>query len=354
MDRIIDDKKRIEFNKKQEDELLKDINCQEEIFKEMEKNMVEELAYLEEIQKKSNSIKIEKEENNSFREKKKKNFNLLNEKIKKIKKLNDKEEKEKIIQYIKVDSDNDNVICNKCHYNCHTNCQCIFTSVHKFFCHFISFSGKCKICHCGVSFHERSKTKFEKRVEEIKKNNPLKEKLDKELKRLSEMVKKQKEEEDAIHNKNIELEKQKNEKNKLVEKLSENQKDRTEYLKRIENVIKSLKDEKDIVVKKINGCIKEINNIECEVLKILNQIKLDLDYLRKNSINKEYNKTMEEYLEERIKCTEDYSKRLSLENIKKLYTQLIFIENIDITQITCEKFMELKEKTENKSNLVYY
>ena len=330
MDRIIDDKKRIEFNKKQEDELLKDINCQEEIFKEMEKNMVEELAYLEEIQKKSNSIKIEIEENNSFRE------------------------KEKIIQYIKVDSDNDNVICNKCHYNCHTNCQCIFTSVHKFFCHFISFSGKCKICRCGVSFHERSKTKFEKRVEEIKKNNPLKEKLDKELKRLSEMVKKQKEEEDAIHNKNIELEKQKNEKNKLVEKLSENQKDRTEYLKRIENVIKSLKDEKDIVVKKINGCIKEINNIECEVLKILNQIKLDLDYLRKNSINKEYNKTMEEYLEERIKCTEDYSKRLSLKNKKKLYTQLIFIENIDITQITCEKFMELKEKTENKSNLVYY
>ena len=72
MDRIIDDKKRIEFNKKQEDELLKDINCQEEIFKEMEKNMVEELAYLEEIQKKSNSIKIEIEENNSFREKKKK------------------------------------------------------------------------------------------------------------------------------------------------------------------------------------------------------------------------------------------------------------------------------------------
>ena len=64
MDRIIDDKKRIEFNKKQEDELLKDINCQEEIFKEMEKNMVEELAYLEEIQKKSNSIKIEIEENN--------------------------------------------------------------------------------------------------------------------------------------------------------------------------------------------------------------------------------------------------------------------------------------------------
>ena len=72
MDRIIDDKKRIEFNKKQEDDLLKDINCQEEIFKELEKNMKEELAYLEEIQKKSNSIKIEIEENNSFREKKKK------------------------------------------------------------------------------------------------------------------------------------------------------------------------------------------------------------------------------------------------------------------------------------------
>ena len=137
-----------------------------------------------------------------------------------------------------------------------------------------------------------------------------------------------------------------------MQQIDDNRKERAEYLKRIENVITNLKEEKNIVVKKINECIKDINNIECEVLKILNQIKSNLDYLRKNSLNKEYNKTMETYIEERIKMTEDYEKKINLENLKNIYTQLILIENIDITQLTCENFMKLRKKMETK--LVYY
>ena len=352
MDRIIDDKKRIEYNKRQEDELLQDINNQEEIFNDIEKTIKKELEFLEEIKNKNISIEMEIKNNNTFREQKKSNYKLLNNKILKIKKLNNK--KEKVTKYKIVENDNYNVICSKCHYNCHEDCKCGLTGVHKYFCRYFSIIGNCKICHCGISFHQRSKIKIEKFVEEIIKKIPLKEKMNKELKRMSEMVQKLKEDEEKINIKNEELEKQKNDKITQIKKMDDNQKEKTEYLKRIENVIKNLKEEKDIVVKKINECIKEINNIECDVLKILNEIKADLDYLRKNSINKEYNKTMESYIEERIQTTEDYEKKSSLEKLKLIYTQLIHIENIDITQLTCEKFIELRKKIESKSNLVYY
>ena len=277
-------------------------------------------------------------------------MNQLNDKIKKMGNLTQK--KIKVTKYRSIESNNYNVLCNNCHYNCHENCKCTLTGIHKYFCRHFTFTGNCRICHHKISEHKRDKSKFEKYVEEIIKKNTLKDKLNKELITISEMVQKLKEDDEKINKKNIELEKQKKDKKILMEQIDDNRKERAEYLKRIENVITNLKEEKNIVVKKINECIKDINNIECEVLRILNQIKSNLDYLRKNSLNKEYNKTMETYIEERIKMTEDYEKKINLENLKNIYTQLILIENIDITQLTCENFMKLRKKMETK--LVYY
>ena len=56
MDRIFDDKKRIEFNKKKEEDLLKDINNQEEIFKDIEKTINKELSSLEELKENKNQL----------------------------------------------------------------------------------------------------------------------------------------------------------------------------------------------------------------------------------------------------------------------------------------------------------
>ena len=350
MDRIFDDKKRIEFNKKQEDDLLKDINNQEEIFKDIEKTINKELSSLEELKENNKSIELEIKKNITFKKEKKKHLNQLNDKIKKMGNLTQK--KIKVTKYRSIESDNYNVLCNNCHYNCHENCKCTLTGIHKYFCRHFTFTGNCRICHHKISEHKRDKSKFEKYVEEIIKKNTLKDKLNKELITISEMVQKLKEDDEKINKKNIELEKQKKDKKILMQQIDDNRKERAEYLKRIENVITNLKEEKNIVVKKINECIKDINNIECEVLKILNQIKSNLDYLRKNSLNKEYNKTMETYIEERIKMTEDYEKKINLENLKNIYTQLILIENIDITQLTCENFMKLRKKMETK--LVYY
>lgn len=350
MDRIFDDKKRIEFNKKQEDDLLKDINNQEEIFKDIEKTINKELSSLEELKENNKSIELEIKKNITFKKEKKKHLNQLNDKIKKMGNLTQK--KIKVTKYRSIESNNYNVLCNNCHYNCHENCKCTLTGIHKYFCRHFTFTGNCRICHHKISEHKRDKSKFEKYVEEIIKKNTLKDKLNKELITISEMVQKLKEDDEKINKKNIELEKQKKDKKILMEQIDDNRKERAEYLKRIENVITNLKEEKNIVVKKINECIKDINNIECEVLRILNQIKSNLDYLRKNSLNKEYNKTMETYIEERIKMTEDYEKKINLENLKNIYTQLILIENIDITQLTCENFMKLRKKMETK--LVYY
>lgn len=101
MNKIIDDKKRIEFNKKQEDNLLQDINNQEEIFKDIEKTIQKELTYLQEIQIKNNLIEMEINNNNTFREEKKNKYNSLynslNNKIKKMKILNN--QKKTITKY---------------------------------------------------------------------------------------------------------------------------------------------------------------------------------------------------------------------------------------------------------------
>ncbi len=160
MDRIFDDKKRIEFNKKQEDDLLKDINNQEEIFKDIEKTINKELSSLEELKENNKSIELEIKKNITFKKEKKKHLNQLNDKIKKMGNLTQK--KIKVTKYRSIESDNYNVLCNNCHYNCHENCKCTLTGIHKYFCRHFTFTGNCRICHHKISEHKRDKSKFEK------------------------------------------------------------------------------------------------------------------------------------------------------------------------------------------------
>ena len=86
------------------------------------------------------------------------------------------------------------------------------------------------------------------------------------------------------------------------------------------------------------------------MIQILNKIKINLDYLRKKSLNKDYTKTMENYLKESINEAEkigNLEKKTILENLRKIYSQLIEIENVDINELTDEKYKEIKDKIMN-------
>ena len=60
----------------------------------------------------------------------------------------------------KINSSDDNLICNQCESTCHPNCTCIFWFWNKSCCSQITKS-KCKICKCDVKYHERKKEKYE-------------------------------------------------------------------------------------------------------------------------------------------------------------------------------------------------
>ena len=62
-----------------------------------------------------------------------------------------------------------------------------------------------------------------------------------------------------------------------------------------------------------NNNIEAIENkkksIEIEIIQTLNLIKIYLDYLRKHSLNKDYSKSMEYYLEKLMNEAEDQKKK---------------------------------------------
>ena len=98
-------------------------------------------------------------------------------------------------------------------------------------------------------------------------------------------------------------------------------------------------------LQKVNECEEQNRAIEIEIIKILDKIKKNLDYLRKNSLNKEFTKTLEEYIEELIQEAEgiqEKEKSKKLKIFKKIYSQLIEVENLDISQLTYEKYEIIK------------
>ena len=131
----------------------------------------------------------------------------------------------------------------------------------------------------------------------------------------------------------------------------------SEYIDMIDNVkdslknkLNSLKEEQLRISRNIKEYDKKIQLNEIEIIQTLHQLKFCLDYLRKNSLNKDYSKSMESYITELIKETTDVEKKKYLETLRIIYSQLIEIENIDIQQLTEGKYQEIKDKIMNSIN----
>ena len=118
----------------------------------------------------------------------------------------------------------------------------------------------------------------------------------------------------------------------------------------LKNKLNSLKEEQLRISRNIKEYDKKIQLNEIEIIQTLHQLKFCLDYLRKNSLNKDYSKSMESYITELIKETTDVEKKKYLETLRIIYSQLIEIENIDIQQLTEGKYQEIKDKIMNSIN----
>jgi len=83
---------------------------------------------------------------------------------------------------------------------------------------------------------------------------------------------------------------------------------------------------------------------EIKFLQTLSEIKKKLEYLRNNSLNKEYEYTLEEFINERIKEAEqkkEYELKYDLVDFKNKYDKLIKSENINISKLTLEKYNDI-------------
>ena len=161
----------------------------------------------------------------------------------------------------------------------------------------ISFNGNCKICNHSVSMHKKEKLIYiQKEVNEPLINNEIEE-LQNYIKFLS--IKK---EEEALKMNEI------NEANDLFKKTL------------------------NILNKQLINCNEEIEKIknsnlsvEIEITIALKNIKNNLDFLRKNALNKE-TRTINNFIEEYIKNKNDNEKKI----IINLYKNYIFLDTKNI------------------------
>ena len=248
-----------------------------------ESNLEEQKKYKEKI------IEIKEEINNNNLEKK-----IINQYLKEI---------NNALPYMKkiisnpFESNNYNLICEECQLNCHKNCNCILTIFSNWCCDMISFNGNCKICNHSVSMHKKEKLIYiQKEVNEPLINNEIEE-LQNYIKFLS--IKK---EEEALKMNEI------NEANDLFKKTL------------------------NILNKQLINCNEEIEKIknsnlsvEIEITIALKNIKNNLDFLRKNALNKE-TRTINNFIEEYIKNKNDNEKKI----IINLYKNYIFLDTKNI------------------------
>ena len=189
-----------------------------------------------------------------------------------------------------IQTKNENLICKKCESNCHKNCNCHFTVLHKWFCNMISFNGNCKICKHSISEHEKGKKLYIKNEEN----------------------------EILIHNDFDELE-------NYIKFLSNKKKEEMINLNLINDNNELLDKTIDYFNKKINSINNGIEkakiqnkSIEKELIEILNNIKNNLEFLEKNALNKE-KRTIKTFIEEYAKSKNNREKEL----IENLYQKFI-------------------------------
>ena len=281
-----------------------------------EYNNEQQKKYLDEIE--HNELIIEEHEQNRILSIKK--IDEINERIKEI---NDKTIEIKRIVYIKKDTEKNNTICNYCHNNCHLDCNCSSND-----CHIFEDNNYCSVCNHGISNHMTIDYKFEKEEEIVKENDKSKISDDK-IREILDLEKLKKEESQYIE---------------MIDNIKES----------LTKILLEINDKKMAVTKKINEYSKEKADIEVEIIKSLNQIKINLDYLRKKSLNKELSQTMEKYIGEMIEEAQnagDFEKKRNFELFYKIYKELIEVENIDISELNTEIYKEIKNRIiSNKEN----
>ena len=291
------------------------------------------------------SLEDESKRNNTL-------YQLMINSIEELNKQCKNRKKEIKISYELIETNDYNVICTHegCNNNCHIKCSCNLTSFFYYFCSQITLLGTCKICGHGLSDHQRIKKLFEEheQEEEVPEfmnffQNQLKE-IDKNINIIKKREKK-------IEEQRLKLKGQQNLTKMELEQLNKEQKGE-EYIKGIKDVITNLKKEEEVIKDKIGKIIKEKQNNEMEIIKLLHIVKSNLDYLRKNALNKESNSTIEKFIDERIKISKSKDREI-LQYLKTIYRQLIAIENIDISMLTYEKYLEIKKNIEEEKNVMF-
>ena len=344
MDRLNDNKKRHEFNKKEQENYLNDILKQEKLILDIEKEKERNIINTKNMNEMNTLLEIEMKRNNEDREQKLKKYRIMSDKLEFLKKELNSTIKRKKKLYREKQTETINIVCKKCNSNCHINYKCI---LFKYFCGQFNFIGDCRICKCGLSDHIQNNFIFEQYDEEILENKNLINSMNEELRKMNKIINNLKKDEENLSDRNLKLQNEKNERNEQKKQLDNKQQEESNYINSIEGVIKNLKNEKNIVNNKIEKLEGKIKEIELEIIQILGVIKNNLEYLRKNSLNKEFNKTMDIYIDERIKVcekVEDFEQKEDLLKIRKIYKQLIEIENIDVSELTLEKYEEIKKK----------
>ena len=215
-----------------------------------EYNLEEKNKYLKEIEITLENIK-------KYENEKELKIYKIEEINSEINKINDYFIKQKKIEYIEYDTDYLNVVCRICKSNCDKNCNCNNNMLNDCICYQL-ITGNCKICNHGIHNHSKVHYIYEQYEEEIYENDKNKVINDEEKEKIKNLEKEKKNEENYIFMLN-----------NVLEYI-------TIHLDEIENAkIKALKT--------INECKEQIKFIEIEIIRILDQIKKNLDYLRKNS-----------------------------------------------------------------------
>ena len=212
------------------------------------------------------------------------------------------------IEYRQVDSNESNVLCDICKFSCHRNCNCILSNLSNWFCKMIAFNGNCKICGHSSKFHRKSNIDYipEEKEERIV-NNEFGE-LSEHIKNLIEIEKIEKNNIDKLENKNDAL-------NKVLETLNHEEKLCNEKIQEYENNYLS---------------------VEINIIKAINNIKNNLDYLRKYALNKE-SRTIKIFVENYLGNKNEKKEKDVIEKLFKIYNDLIE-RNFNINDLKVEQY----------------
>ena len=319
-------------------ELNDNIECLERQKTELE--AIKKRLKVQILNKDINQIQNKMEENFLIKKQKIINYEELYNIIMSVKNnlTNTIKERDELLNNSTRGTDENNVICKECLSNCHKNCKCI---INKYFCSNISITGDCKICKHGLKNHQKCNYIYHFSRGELIEKNQLIGELNDQLREIRNKINDLKNDEKNLISRNENLFKELKEKMVELKELEDNE---NYDINHLEKIINNLETEKNKFSKKIEDSKIQLKENEIIFLQTLSKIKTNLEYLRNNSLNKELKYTLEEFINERIKEAEqkkEYELKYDLDDLKNKYDQLIKNENINISELTLEKYNDI-------------